>query len=241
MDDYSRREFVKMGLPAFLGVSLALPSITAYAKKANANKGFARSDEPLNWEAFVEQVTVEAKAQLKPKTWDEPGYVKRAAALARRLNLDDPVISEFFGGYKNRNPKFPEFDKMHREKLFEISLVEFDKGEVIEHHDHPEMTGVLLCGKGKLKVENFDPLEQKKKDDPFLLKRTGSAELKRGDVSTLTSKERNIHRVSADDFCQVIDLFTPPYDKGRIRKSRWFEVDAETYKGKKDVFEAKVK
>jgi hypothetical protein len=50
-----------------------------------------------------------------------------------------------------------------------------------------------------------------------------------------------IHRVSADEFCQVIDLFTPPYDEGRIRKSRWFEVDPEPFGGRPDLFEAETK
>ena len=251
MDDYNRREFVKMSLPAFLGVSLTLPSITAFAKQANADRGHVRSDEPINWDAFIEKVTAEAKKQLDPKRWDEPAYVERAAALAKRLNLKDPAVKEFLSGYQNKNPKFPEFDKMHREKLFEISLVEFDKGEVIEHHDHPEMTGVILCAKGKLKVDNYDVFtpeeaceeggEEEDKGDSLLLKRVGRAQLKRGDVSTLTSKQRNIHRVSADHFCQVIDIFTPPYDRERIRKSRWFDVDDEPFGEHRDVFEAKVR
>ncbi|MFT4546799.1 MAG: hypothetical protein ACI8XO_004482 [Verrucomicrobiales bacterium] len=257
MDDYDRREFVKMSVPAFLGVTFALPSITAFAKDANANRGHKRSDEVLNWDAFLEKTTAEAKKQLDPKVWSEPAYVKRAAALAKRLNLKDPAVLDFFAGYENANPEFPEFEKMHREKLFEISLVQFDEGEVIAHHDHPEMTGVLLCGKGKLSVENFDLLEEEaegdgsdcgdeaaaevKEDDRVLLKRSGKATLKRGDVSTLTSKKSNIHRVSAKKFCQVIDLFTPPYDQKRIRESRWFEVDDGVFEGREGVYEAKVK
>ena len=245
MDDYDRRQFVKMSVPAFLGVTFALPSITAFAKDANANKGYKRSDEALNWDAFLERITAEAEKQLDPKIWSEPKYVKQAAALARRLNLKDPEILKFFAGYENNNPRFPEFDKLYRDekKLFEISLVEFDQGEVIGHHDHPEMTGVLLCGKGKLDVENFDILEPEKKDqvadEHLLLKRSGKATLKRGNVSTLTSKKSNIHRVSAEKFCQVIDIFTPPYDAKRIRNSRWFEVDAEEFEGRNEVYQAK--
>ncbi len=76
MDDYDRREFVKMSVPAFLAVTFALPSITAFAKDANADKGHKRSDEALNWDAFLEKVTAEAKKQLDPKRWSEPEYVK---------------------------------------------------------------------------------------------------------------------------------------------------------------------
>ncbi len=48
MDDFNRREFVKMSVPAFLGVSLTLPLVTAHAKKANADRGRPRSDEAIN-------------------------------------------------------------------------------------------------------------------------------------------------------------------------------------------------
>ncbi len=59
MDDYDRREFVKMSVPAFLGVTFALPSITAFAKDANAKRGHKRSNEVLNWDAFLEKVSAE--------------------------------------------------------------------------------------------------------------------------------------------------------------------------------------
>ena len=48
-------------------------------------------------------------------------------------------------------------------------------------------------------------------------------------ISTLTSKERNIHRLRARELTQLIDIFTPPYTPQRIKTSRWFEVDPEPW------------
>jgi len=39
---------------------------------------------------------------------------------------------------------------------------------------------------------------------------------------------------------QLIDIFTPPYDKARIEKSRWFEIPPEPLPSHHGIFEAKV-
>ena len=45
-----------------------------------------------------------------------------------------------------------------REALFEVTTVVFEVGEAIEPHDHPDMTGVILCVLG-IHIENFDQLD----------------------------------------------------------------------------------
>ena len=101
------------------------------------------------------------------------------------------------------------------------------------------MTGVLLCATGKVRVWNYDELEESPEAEHVLLRQTSDSWLEKGRVSTLTSKVSNIHRLKADALTQLIDIFAPPYNRERIRKSRWFDVDAEPWQGKGRDFLAK--
>lgn len=76
MDDYSRRAFLRTSLPGFLGISLALPAITATATRAMACEGRIPAGAPIHWDAFLEVVAKEASRQHLDD-WNEPEYVKR--------------------------------------------------------------------------------------------------------------------------------------------------------------------
>jgi hypothetical protein len=103
------------------------------------------------------------------------------------------------------------------------------------------MTGVLLCATGKVDVWNYDELDEEPPlADHILLRQTAKARLEKASVSTLTSKDRNIHRLKARSLTQLVDIFAPPYNKERITKSRWFDVDTEPFQGKGSDFLAKV-
>lgn len=240
MDDYDRRHFIRTSIPGFLGLSLALPSITALATKANAFQGRVKENGAINWDAFLTTIEKEA-AKQHVDNWNEPEYVAKIAALAKRLNLQDPKLAKAFqtaqkGGIGNERIDFYKLDK---QMDFAVTLVQFEEEEEISHHDHPEMTGVLLCATGEVDVWNYDLLGKREKKDEFLLQQTSFATLDKGNVSTLTAKERNIHRLKAKKLTQLVDIFTPPYDDERIRKSMWFDVDPEGYMGNEKFFLAK--
>lgn len=238
MDEYNRRHFIRTSIPGFLGLGLALPSITALATRANACYRRVPEHGAINWDAFLTAVEKEAAKQHLDQ-WDQVDYVKKAAALALRLNLQDPALAEAFEQTKNGlGNERTDFYKLEKQQSFEISLVQFEKGEKISHHDHPGMTGVLLCATGKVDVWNYDLLEQQAEDSPLLLSQTAKNTLQKGMVSTLTSKERNIHKLRAHSLTQLVDIFAPPYNKERIRKSTWYQVDTEPYQGKKNIYQA---
>lgn len=238
MDDYNRRHFIRTSLPGFLGLGLALPGITALATRANAHQGRLPEDRAINWDAFLTAVEKEASKQHLDH-WNQAEYVKKAAALALRLNLKDPALAEAFEktqqGLGNQRA---DFYKLERQRNFEVSLVQFEKGEQISHHDHPGMTGVLLCATGKVDVWNYDLLGRKKNSKNVLLKETAQSTLAKGMVSTLTAKQRNIHRLQAHSLTQLVDIFAPPYNKERSRNSSWFTVDPEPFKGYDHIYEA---
>lgn len=241
MEDYSRRAFIRTSLPGFLGLTMALPSITAFATRANACEGRLPAGGPIHWDAFLEALSKEAAKQHLDR-WDEAAYVQRAATIARRLDLKDPELAAAFERAKSGvGDGRVDFDHLEKRQDFQISFVQFEKGEQIAYHDHPGMTGVLLCATGNIDVWNYDELEDSPEPEHILLRQTGQARLKKASVSTLTSKERNIHRLVARDLTQLVDIFAPPYNQERIRKARWFDVDDEPYRGEGSDYLAKVR
>ena len=238
MDDYNRRQFIRTSLPGFLGLGMALPAITALATRANACHGRIPSDGKINWDAFLTEVEKEA-AKQHLDNWSEQAYVKKAAALMAQLNLQDPALEEAFKNTKKGlGYKRVDFYKLEKQRVFEVCMLQFEQGEQIKHHDHPGMTGVILCATGRTDVWNYDLLGKRNDSKNVLLKETSHALLTKGKVSTLTSKERNIHRLKAQNLTQLIDIFAPPYNKERARNSSWFNVDPEPFQGYNKIYEA---
>lgn len=242
MDDYDRREFLSLSLPGFLGVLTALPALCALATRANAAGGRPPADSAMHWEAFLEAIAAEAQKQHLDD-WRQEDYVKSIAALAGRLHLNDPILTGAMAQLTERlKHGNVDFHYLEQRVDFSLCLVQFDEGEVIRPHDHPGMTGMILCASGEVETSNFDLI-----DDPKLqpaaghqiLRRVGQAVLKKNDVSTLTAKARNIHSLRARKVTQLVDIFTPPYNDERTAQARWYELAPAPMPGKPDMFEAK--
>lgn len=243
MEEYDRREFLSLSLPSFLGVITALPSLCAFATRANACDGRLPKDEKIHWEAFLETVSKEAQKQHLD-AWNQDTYLKSISSLASRLHLGDPALAKAMEQLKVRleNGRV-DFKYLEERVDFSLCLVQFDEGEFIRPHDHPEMTGMILCGSGEIETSNYDPIVLPEYDTPEghqLLKHIETSILKKNNISTLTAKARNIHTLKALKPTQLVDIFTPPYNKDRGERSRWFEIPPETLKDKPGVFEAKV-
>lgn len=244
MDDYDRREFLSMGLPGFLGVMMALPSLCTLATRANAQDGRLPEDGAIHWEAFLEAVAKEA-AKQHLDAWNQEDYVAAIGKLARRLHMEDPVMHEAMKQLDTRLKQGDvDFHYLETRVDFALCLVQFDVGQVIKPHDHPGMTGMILCASGEIETANYDLIETPEakalKEGHCLLRRVGQTVLQKNDLSTLTAKARNIHTLTARKVTQLVDIFTPPYNDQRSHDSRWFELDAEARPGEKDLFEAKI-
>ena len=259
MDEYNRRQFIRTSIPGFLGLGLALPAITALATRANARDGRLPKNRAINWDAFLTEVEKEAAKQHLDR-WKERAYVKRMSKLFRRLNLKDPALAQAFeNAKKGLGNKRVDFYDLEEQRDFEVCLLQFEANEEIKHHNHPDMTGVILCATGKIDVWNYDLIGESDEEDAcdttvengappekkkVLLAETGQATLTKGRVSTLTSQARNIHRLKARQLTQLVDIFAPPYDKERIQKSDWYDVDSEPQEdvdAGRRVFEAMVR
>ena len=243
MDEYDRREFLSLSLPSFLGVLTALPSLCAFATRANAAEGRLPEDGAMHWEAFLEAVSKEAGKQHLD-AWNQDSYVQAISRLAGRLHLEDPVLLDALAQIQTRlvNGKV-DFKYLEQRVDFSLCLVQFDEGEIIRPHDHPGMTGMILCASGEIETSNYDLTEipdMQVSEGHQLLKKVGTAVLKKNDISTLTAKARNIHTLKAHKVTQLVDIFTPPYDKERIEQSHWYRLSPDPVAGRVDIFEAKV-
>lgn len=248
MDDYNRREFIKTTVPGLLGVMLSLPSLCALATRANACNGRLKADQSMHWEAFLEAVAKEAAKQHLDR-WNEDEYLKKVARLTQSLYLEDPVISQAMEKVAVRLKKgWVDFHDLEKNLDFAVCLLQFDVNEIIKPHNHPGMTGMILCASGEIHAQNYDmfkTIEEKEVDGEltgkYLLHQSLDCTLRKGDVSTLTSQARNIHTLKAKAVTQLIDIFTPPYNKERSEKSCWYELDEAPVAGSKTIYEAHVR
>ena len=117
-------------------------------------------------------------------------------------------------------------------------MLEFEPGEVIGLHDHPDMTGVIMCCSGRVEVENYTLLDERSASGNYLLRREAETVMSAGVIGTLTATTRNIHSLRATEFTQMLDVFTPPYDDYRSYASKWFTKEEQSYQDSEDVFEA---
>ncbi len=242
MDEYDRREFLSLSFPAFLGVVTALPALCALATRANASEGRLSENGAMHWEAFLEAVSKEANRQHLD-AWNQDDYVRRISNMAGRLHLEDPALVKAMEQLSLRlKDGKVDFQYLEKRVDFSLCLVQFDEGEVIRPHDHPGMTGMILCASGEIETWNYDVVEGSEiavSEGHQLLKCVDRAVLKKNDISTLTAKARNIHTLKAHKPTQLVDIFTPPYDKQKIEDSNWFELSADPVNGHENVYEAK--
>lgn len=241
MDDYNRRQFIRTSLPGFLGLTLALPGIAALATRANACQGRLPEDGSINWDAFLSAVDKVAKTQHLD-SWNEHAYLKQVVSLSQRLNLKDPELLKGFEKCKRGlgNGRV-DFEDLEKNRDFAVCLLQFEQGEFIAPHDHPGMTGVIQCATGEISVQNFDMMGVRPGHDTFLLRKSSDTVMSKGQVSSLTSKERNIHTLKAKQLTQLIDIFAPPYDPQRAAKSSWFSIDTDQFEGKENIYEASLR
>jgi hypothetical protein len=249
MDNTKRRDFIKLSALGFACIALQLNSISAYAQQANGYLGKWDERTKLNWDAFLERLTQLAKAQHEVP-WHQVQYNEQVKKLL--VQCDFPAfenIKKEMESYENKRPDWFESVNLHHEVDFQVSLFQFEKGEYIPHHDHPDMTGVLNVVSGNLLAKNYSIEEQglstrkiQKGGQSYDVKRCILREvenevLKGGDIGILTADEGNIHSIMPNEFTQMVDVFTPSYHKNT--NAKWYKVNEDGfYNGNKNLYEA---
>lgn len=249
MDDCKRREFIKLSALGFATIAFQLNAISTYAQLANAHLGKWNMDTTLNWDAFLERLTQLATSQHQVP-WNQALYNEKVKQLLLQCNFPAYVnIKKEMDAYENKRPNWFESASLHYEVDFQVSLFQFEKGEYIPHHDHPDMTGVLNVVSGSLLAKNYNVEKQLSSTrevvnegrtaimQKCVLRETGNEIIQKGDVSLLTSDTGNIHSIMPNEFTQMVDVFTPAYKHDT--NAKWYTVNEEEfYKGHEHLFEA---
>lgn len=249
MDNFKRREVIKLSALGFAGIALQLNTMTVQAQRANAHFGKWNASTQLNWDAFLERLTRLAKRQHQSR-WNQKRYTRQVKQLL--LQCDFPEFENVklaFDNYENKQENWFEHEMLHHEIDFQVSLFQFEKGEYISHHDHPNMTGVLNVVAGNLLAKNYnieEQLDSTRKvvegDYSYTMKKcilheVGNEILRAGDIGILTAEEANIHSIMPNEFTQMVDIFTPAYQEDTI--ANWYSVNEDGfYKGQKNRYEA---
>ncbi|GAA4967841.1 hypothetical protein [Algibacter aquimarinus] len=249
MDNYKRRGFIKLSALGFASIALQLNSATSYAQMANANLGKWHKNTNINWDAFLERLTQLAKGQHQ-LPWNQKVYTEQVKQLLLQCNFPEfENIKKEIEAYENKNPNWFEAVSLHNEVDFQVSLFQFEKGEYIPHHDHPEMTGVINVVSGSALAKNYNVEEQLSTNRKVIkdgrsevmqkcvIKKIGDEIIQKGDVSILTAHQGNIHSIMPNEYTQLVDVFTPAYK--RDTKSIWYTVNEDGfYNGQENLFEA---
>lgn len=239
-----------MSALAFAGIALQINSISTFAQQSNLFQG-KRINPGLNWDAFLSQVTKLASKQYEP-TWNQNEYIKAVQALLLQCNFPEyENVKKEFTGYVDKNKNWFEHSLLHKEFNFQVSLLQFEKGEYISHHNHPDMCGVINMVTGNALVKNYTlhkELEKTKTQSyngqTFTLKSCVLEETKKeilmpGNISILTSTVGNIHSLMPNEFTQLVDVFTPAYNEKNEAASIWYQVNEEiNFENNPKLFEA---
>ncbi len=171
------------------------------------------------WEQFL--AVIEREAQRQYRGWDQDAqedYVKRMAKRAHCLQREAVLSVTDVSKAESR------FSSVRRTRTYEVVGISLRAGDGLPAHNHPEMTGVLLCVTGSLQVEQFDKTGAVP-EGGSLFRRYSSRRLNEGDTSTFTASHHNVHSVVAIEDTQILDIFTPPYTPKRMRSTQWYKLD----------------
>ena len=240
----TRRHFFKVSAKALAAWLVAQQLGCAAEKSMDSETGFPSESSNSGSEAELPLRSLEeliaALAELAElqfsDSWDQEAYVEDVKLLIESLDLNDPDFTELYAGYVNTLGTFPELTTIEDGGYFEVATVEFEAGDEIPLHNHPDMTGVIFCVAGSVMIEQFDLISDE--GDRVLLQLRTSEVCQAGDFSTLTAERGNIHALYADEYTALFDIFTPPYDDERLQKYRWYERAATPLEEDGDIYEA---
>ncbi len=205
--------------------------------ESNTGQDSADPVEILSWDQFIAELEV-LSAKQHEAMWDQEAHVEAVAELMLRLDPEAQAVVDVLDNYSNNNPNFPELIPIHEVVDFEVTVIQFEAGEIIDMHNHPDMSGVIHCISGDIDIEGFNLLDERSADGNLLVERIAQVRLQSGDITSLTAERGNIHALMANEFTELLDVFTPPYAGDRITRYRWYQRLDQPYEGRQNVFEA---
>ncbi|KEQ18718.1 hypothetical protein GZ78_00980 [Endozoicomonas numazuensis] len=175
----------------------------------------------LNWKKFLKKVNKISNNQFS-NSWDQELYVRELISIMATLNIKDSNLIDLYSSFKKTIFGFPELTTVFKDDKFDVVIIEFLKGDKIPLHNHPDMTGVILCLDGEVRIEIFNPVENNGSFSGTFIQLKEAITLTKGNFSTLTTQRGNIHSLEATQDCILLDVFTPPYRGDRLERYRWY-------------------
>ncbi len=194
------------------------------------------STGPVSWDRFLTDLQTLTRTQ-HDADWDEAAYVEQVASLMGMLDITDRTLQATLDRYRNARRGFPEIHRTHDGGDYSVVVLQFEAGETIELHNHPRMTGVILCLTGAVQVEAFNLLEGTTPAGNLRLQQVDDVTLRPGDHATLTSDRGNIHALQATRWCELLDVMTPPYTEENREEYRRYGRSGTPIEGD-DIYEA---
>ena len=195
-----------------------------------------RSSSGLHWDTILHELQALTRTQYAPD-WNEAAHVEAVASLLGAVDVTDPALQRLLDRYQSTRRDFPAIRTVHDGGDFSVTVLQFQAGESIELHNHPRMTGVILCITGSVTIEAFTLLDGTTPEGHLRIQHEGDVVLGPGDHATLVSGRGNIHALQATEWCELIDVFTPPYTPDRADAYRRYARSATPVEGT-DIYAA---
>lgn len=207
----TRRRILQVGLAGAIGLLAAGCAPTV--RRSLLVQG-TPSPEALSIDQLVARVRPDARRMIASDRPDEAAYLSAVSALLARYKPEEPWEMRDVGdsGYSINGTAW-----MPPVVVFDIHM---RPGAKIHLHDHRHYNGVLLCTEGAVRCRNFDIVQSDGKrldiaagevptGEDFLIRQNKDATIGRGQMSTLSRDQDNIHHIEAGpDGCKLVDLFT---------------------------------
>jgi len=175
------------------------------------------------WSEFINSVTAVIHRRT---TQNEEAIVHAIAQTAIQLNRTDPDLESVRKTVTTPTDEPYISECVHRAPGLQISVIKLPQDGYIGLHDHPQMTGVILCLSGQLRVESYDLVDNVTGADHVMLRLISDAILLPGQVGTLTSQRGNIHRLTPDNSAvELIDIFHPGYTPARLAAASGYVIE----------------
>ena len=212
----SRRELLLLSL----GLALSPGSMLASNRQVGS----------ISWDTFLVQMKQLADAAAAGKI--DPGFISRhGMQFLQQLNMGSAEFEAAVNVAYESGNRFWMWQRMVKEENINGGILNIDRGQLVQLHDHPGATGVLRIISGETEIWQFDEVASSAGADgkkTAELNRVSHRILTPGDTAVLTPDAGNIHALkAASKQSSMLDFFIPPYK--RSQRSWYQPIDKDWY------------
>ena len=214
----TRRELLLAAAAALLPVK-----VLAIAEQGN-----------ISWSEFQKKMTALA-ATAENGGFERQEISEHGLQILKQLDIQSTEFKQAVDVSFETGNRYWLWQRMIKGQDINGGILNIDKNQLVQLHDHPGATGMVRIISGEVEVWQFDVLTQEngKKDkvaggqDVAELVRLSRRILKTGDMAVLTPEKGNIHALRAvSKQCRMLDFFIPPYKRSQ---RNWYEPLAENW------------